>query len=454
MERSRRLPSALRNFTVGALAALLSGIVIYASRIVFLSKMDVEYVGYTALFEHAFILLSSLDLGITSSLTSYMASKMAGGKEEEERGALEIAKRIYVGVSLLILLSGTIFAFFFSLVENKNSSVFFSCLFYFTGQCAQYLFGWRVLAMNVEGRNDIVSIFVQGGRILSYTLGTLLLVITGSFLIYSLVSSLFVFLSFFFLHIYSVRIIPWMKGKTVYRNKNDEKRLLLTLPAMGMHRIGSVFFRAYEIIAVTFLFGAREGGKYSNLLMVSTALLTVFWIIQSSLTGIVGEHYAKENVKDSWKLFSSLSRWNYLLSLALGLGFVVFGTKIAVLSFGEANVPGKMVGSIMGIELFLLSSRTSSLIMRDAEGEYVGDWWKTILEIVFALGLNLLFRERMESAAVPLSISISLLFVTIPVENYIVSEKMEKGSGRKRALFSLFLAIFGIVVVSVASVVI
>ena len=447
MERSRRLPSALRNFSVGAVTALLSGVVMYMARIVFLSRMDVEYVGYTSLFEHVFILLSSLDLGVTSSLVSFLASTLSEGDEEKARGSLDTTRRIYLAVSVVILASGTLFALLFSSREGKGIQLFLSAVLYFLGQCAQYFYGWRVLALNVEGRNDIVSCFVQGGRILSYGVGTAAVVITGSFLSYSFFSSLFVFLSFLLLHLYSPRILPWIKGKGKKMSGEEERKLFKKLPAMGMHRVGAVFYRAFEMIAVTLLFGAAEGGRYSNLLMVSTALMTVFWIFQSSSTGIVGEYFAKEEKGNSRRLFLRLLRGNFLLSLLLGAGFVVLGVKVAALSFGEGNISSSFVGAAMGMELFLLSSRTSAAVMRDAEGEYSGDWWKIIPEALLAVVSLFFLRPILGAAAVPASISISLLFVAIPLENYIVSEKLEKGSGKRQALSSFILSFAGSAVV-------
>ncbi|MGN1164469.1 MAG: hypothetical protein ACI4S4_06685, partial [Candidatus Ornithospirochaeta sp.] len=297
----------------------------------------------------------------------------------------------------------------------------------------------------------IASCFVHRGRILSYTLATLSLIITGSFLTYSIVSSFFVFLSFFLLHIYSPHVLPWMKGGGAEREAEEEKRLLYRLPAMGMHRVGAVFYRAYEMIAVTLLFGAAEGGRYSNLLMVSTALMTVFWIFQSSSTGIVGEHFAKEEKRDSRRLFARLSWGNYLLSLVLGIGFVALGGKIAAFSFGVENVPGHRVEGAMAIELFLLSSRTSATVMRDAEGEYTGDWWKIIPEAVLAIASTFVLRPIFGISAVPVSISLSLLFVAIPLENYIVSEKMEEGSGKRQAFLSFFLSLSGVLAVLLAT---
>ena len=160
MDRKVRIPQALRNFAAGSLFSLISGIAMYISRIVFLKYMTVDYVGYTSLFEHVFLLASVLDSGVATSLTSFMARALIGDDEGKKNGVLREARRVYLVVSTLMLT----LLFSISLFYLRRKGLFLQSLFYFVGQCAQYYLGWRVLALNASGRNDIVSRYVHRGR--------------------------------------------------------------------------------------------------------------------------------------------------------------------------------------------------------------------------------------------------------------------------------------------------
>ena len=93
----------MRNFASGSLFSLLSGITMYISRIVFLKYMTVDYLGYTSLFEHFFLLVSVFDSGVATSLTSFMARALAAGDERKKNGVLKEARRVYLVVSTLML---------------------------------------------------------------------------------------------------------------------------------------------------------------------------------------------------------------------------------------------------------------------------------------------------------------------------------------------------------------
>ena len=210
MDRDRRFYYGLRNYGVGVVTALVSGLLMYFSRIVFLRYLGVEAVGYTTLFEHVFLLLSSLDLGVSTSLTFYMASAMKDDDSRRMKGALALAGRIYIIISLVIMVFGLLFAFFYLRPFYPGLSLPF--LLYLLGQCSQYALGWRVMALNASGRNDLVSIAVQGGRILEYSFSMVAVVLTGSFTMFCLVSALCTFLTYVAIYPYIFSLLSSVHG--------------------------------------------------------------------------------------------------------------------------------------------------------------------------------------------------------------------------------------------------
>ncbi len=431
MDRSVRFPQTMRNFASGSLFSLLSGITMYISRIVFLKYMTVDYLGYTSLFEHVFLLVSVLDSGVATSLTSFMARALATGDERKKNGVLKEARRVYLVVSTLML---TVL-FSISLILGRKG-LFLPSLFYFLGQCAQYYLGWRILALNASGRNDIVSRYVHMGRTIGAVAEIAVISLTGSFTLYVAVSMVAVILSYILLFFKAGRVSPWMNEREGVIDKKEEKYLISVLPSMFSHRFGSLFFRCYEIIAVNLVFGFSVGGRYSNMLFISTAFMTVFWIFQSSVTGIVGDHYAMEGRRDSFLLFRKMEAVNLLFSFLAALVFLIFSKKIGELSFGKDNILEGAVPLLLSLEIFLNSTRTTLTVFRDAMGDYHRDWWKPVLEAVSVVCLTFFLSSKYSFYSIPLSISVTLLFLSIPIDSFIVTRRL-KGKG-----YSSFIPVF------------
>ena len=433
MDRKVRIPQALRNFAAGSLFSLISGIAMYISRIVFLKYMTVDYVGYTSLFEHVFLLASVLDSGVATSLTSFMARALIGDDEGKKNGVLREARRVYLVVSTLMLT----LLFSISLFYFRRKGLFLPSLFYFVGQCAQYYLGWRVLALNASGRNDIVSRYVHMGRTAGAVAEIAVISLTHNFTLYVFVSMVSVVLSYILLFYKAGRVYPWMNEKEGAIDKKEEKYLISIMPSMFSHRFGSLFFRSYEIIAVDLVFGFSIGGRYSDIrVWQSVRFMTVFWIFQNSVTGIVGEHYAAEGRKDSFILYSKMAYLNLLFSFLAALIFLFFGKKIGEISFGSDNILQGAIPLFLALEMFLNSSRTTSIVFRDAMGDYHRDWWKPIVEAVSVILLTLILSGRLSFYSIPFSISATLLFISVPVDSVIVTRRL------KGRVNSSFLPIF------------
>ena len=195
MDRKVRFPQALRNFLSGSVFSLLSGVALYISRIVFLRYMSVDYVGYTSLFENVFLFVSVLDSGLATSLTSFMARALRGEDEGRKNGVLREARRYYLLVSLLM----SSLLFLVSLFYFGPKGLMVPALFYFLGQCSQYYLGWRVLALNASGRNDIVSKYVHMGRTLGALSEIIVISLTGNFTLYVFASMVSVIVSYILL---------------------------------------------------------------------------------------------------------------------------------------------------------------------------------------------------------------------------------------------------------------
>ena len=91
--------------------------------------------------------------------------------------------------------------------------------------------------------------------------------------------------------------------------------------------------------------------------------------------------------------------------------------------------------------MFLISSRTTLSIVRDAMGDYHRDWWKPIAEGASVILLTFVLSKRFSFYSIPLSISITLLSLSLPVDNYIVSRRLRGKVDLSFVLFFIFVLI-------------
>ena len=140
--------------------------------------------------------------------------------------------------------------------------------------------------------------------------------------------------------------------------------------------------------------------------------------------------------------------YNLFVSFAAALAFLLFGSYFGELSFGKENIIGGELPLLLSIELFLLSSRTTLIVFRDAMGDYHRDRWKPILEAVMVIALNLILSGTLSFLSIPVAVSITLILVSIPVDSYIVIHRLNDKSSS--AFFRFYLSTLLILAVLIA----
>ncbi len=412
MDKNNR--KAVVNYTSGILFALLSGAAMYVERIVLVSFMGAKYTGLESLFENTFLILSALDIGVTTYLMNYLISAVNGG-EDETRRAMKTISGYYRSVALVILLCGTAVSFLMPLLtkgDGGRESIYFF-LIYLVGQLSQYFFGPRVLFLMCKEKSWLVSTFVQTGRIVQYLAGIYVIISTGNYGIYLAVSALVTVCAYLFLYIKAGLDYPVLRGRYRGEIEKSDRSVRGNLPGMILHRGSAVFFRSFEPLLVSALFGSVTAGVYSNYLLLSSAFLTPFWIFQSTVSPSVAAKCIRSSSDDNFSLYRRSSYINFLLSLLASFVYLLVVGQYIRLSFGKSFELGSTWDCIFTFSLFLSSLRTTPLVFRDTAGEYSSDWPKAVIEVVSALVLSFVLSHFLGLIGIPVAFIITYITVVI-----------------------------------------
>lgn len=410
---------ARKNYLVGLLFSLLSGIVMYAEKVVFVSHFSLKYVGLSSLFENIFLIISAFDMGVNSYLVSYLVKAVREKDEARIRGSLSVVRRYYYISSAIVFFLGFIISFFIPVLTKNEveraSTLYF--LIYLIGALSQYYFGSRILLLLSFERSYIVSMFVQGGRIVQYLLSILLILKTDNYLFYILLGALATSLTYLLLYIKCGHLYLFIKEKKKKIVKREKERVEYNIGGMIVHRTSIVFFRSFDTILVSLFFGASLNGLYSNYVLLLSAFLTPFWVFQATLTPSIALRYFNNSKEENMAMYKRCYYLNFLFSLLLSLVFLFVVRFYIVFSYGESYLLPSSFDSVFAFILFLSSSRTTSLIFRDIGGIYTYDWKKPLGEILLTLLFSLLFKSTFGLIGIPLSFVLSYVVLVIWLEN-------------------------------------
>ena len=291
---------------------------------------------------------------------------------------------------------------------------------------------------------------MQGGRVIQYLVSIFVILKGGDYLLYIAISSLITFLSYLFLSLKSRADYPFLNGKEKKVIEEDKRKVEKNILGMTFHWGSSLFFRSFEPIMVSLIFGSFCAGLYSNYLLLSNALLTPFWIFQSTVTPSIAIKYLDNSREENLKLYKKLVYINYIASLFVSIVYLLSVRLYISFSYGEVYLLDSSYNALFSFLLFLSSCRTSSLIFRDASAVYTSDWLKALIEVVVTIVLSFVLTPRLGLIGLPLAFIISYLTIVIWRENKTVMEySLKDGSWTFISKESLLVALSLLILVGV-----
>ena len=96
----------LRNSFVAVMAQIVSLILVFVNRKVFVLFLDIEYLGYQSLFGNIFTLLSVAELGIGGAISFHLYREVVKNNIEEIGKLMFVYKMIYRIVAFMVLTIG------------------------------------------------------------------------------------------------------------------------------------------------------------------------------------------------------------------------------------------------------------------------------------------------------------------------------------------------------------
>ena len=307
----------------------------------FLIRMlsDSEYGLYLLMYSFMSI-ISVLDMGMTGTITRYYA-KYENTKHQED--VLSISKKIYDGISLLIIMAGIILYFVFSFVYRKtlSSEEFFEARIILV----IILFNAVVLI-----RSNIYIALIQAKEKFTFQrsillLRTLLIPILGVCFVILWKKAICVFIS----HIVC-NLLFWACYRhyvtknlciTITVNSWDSKfakEMLIFSSFLFLNTIVDELYWSTD----SMILGAISGASAVTIYGTANTLVTQFRGFSSVIHGIFLPRITKlsstENSEEINKLFFKVSRIQFFIVLLIYSGYVTFGKEFVILWAGPAYV--------------------------------------------------------------------------------------------------------------------
>lgn len=361
-------------------AQLLTAILGFANRRLFLTFLSIEFLGYESIFSNVLSLLSVADIGMETVIVSKMYKAVVVNDTEEICKLLYIFKWFYRGVSLFVLVAAIAITPLLPLIiQDATASWNYLYVVYFMQVVAivfGYFLSYRRALFIADQKGGICSVCDVIGKLSTQIVQLMVLMVAPNYILYLFCKLCTAPISNLMLRGICLRKYPYTKEK-IRARKEDISKFDLYGESKNylIHKICSLVFNATDTIIISIFCGivavAQYGNYYTLFMTVSAILITAPF---NALQAAVGNHLQKYCSNDEkQKIIDAFFLMSGIFAIQIALGFSLFSQSTIVVWLGKEYLLPLSVPILFALARGLVSIDYALICYRNPIGGFYKD---------------------------------------------------------------------------------
>ena len=421
MENSRTKNSVLIMATSGV-KQLLTLLLSFASRTVFIYVLGANYLGVNGLFSNILTILSLTDLGIGSAIAYYLYKPISINDKERIKSLMLFYKKCYRVVGFAIIGFGCMIMPFLNKLVNVNQpipeNIYLIYFLYLLDTAFTYLFwAYKQAFMNANQKQyeiEKVNIYFVA---ISCFVDIIVLLILRSFIAYLIFKMIIVIVKNIIIAKKIDKRYPYLQEKNVKKlTRGEIKRFFKGAFNEAIFKLGSTLFNSTLNIIVSVYIGTVFIGYYSNYYMVIGQVGSISALITASIIAGIGNVVATENSSKTFAVYKVLDMGVFLInSFCTICLFQLLNSFIHLWlgKMGDGYVLSQIIVGLICVDFYLNNSCQVISTYRAAAGKFEVGRNRQIIAGIINIPLTILFIELFGLAGAFLSPVLCKLFITV-----------------------------------------
>lgn len=443
MERTK---NASRNIFFGGIYKALSLLIPFFLRTILIRTLGVEYIGLGSLFTSILQVLNLAELGISSAIVYSMYGAIATGDETQICQLMNLYKKIYRIVGLVILAAGCAVApflrFFISGTVPNGINIYVLYFVYLANTCLTYfLFAYKNCLFTAHQRSDVTS---KVGIVIALSTNILqgiLLVAFKNYYLYVIVLPLMTIINNIIISITANKVYPnyIAKGNVPGELKSDIRKKMSSL---FLYKIGSIVLTSVDTIVISSFLGLTALGKYNNYYYIITALFGFLDVYYSSLTAGIGNSIKLETKEKNKKDFDRLFLMQgWIVSWCSVCLFCLYQPFMRIW-VGEDLMFPFAVTVCMTVLFFVWKIMDVVNMFKNAAGIWEYDKWRPLVASIVNLVLNILLVNVVGIYGIIISTIVSIVLIIFPWSTFVLFRNYFNNGNYKKDFLKYIFKVF------------
>lgn len=413
-----RTKKSIRNAEVGLISYLISLLLAFFSRKIFLDNLGAEFIGLTGTLSNILGLLNLSEMGIGLCISYFLFKPIADQNHEEINKILSLLGYLYKRIGYLIVISGIIVSLFFPLfLGNTNMPygiIYFSFYSLLASNAIGYFINYKQILLGADQKMYIVKVYYQGFAILKSILQIYLAYYYQNLYVWVAIEFIFSLIYCIILNWKIKKEYPWLeankqKGPALLR---DYPEVIKKTKQILIHQMKDFLLTKSDEIMVFSFVSLKMVAYYGNYTLIIGKLTAAFFTMFSGISAGIGNLVAEGNKQHTLNIFWQLSSLKYFITgiLIFTLSFLI--NPFIVWWLGEEYQLSTIIVILFMINLFIMQTRQFVDSFNHTHGLY-GDVWAAWAELIINIIVTISIAISWGIIGILLGKIISLLVIVV-----------------------------------------
>ena len=311
--RLERSKNTIRNILFGTGSKLLTILMPFAVRTVFIYTLGAEYLGLNSLFTSILTILNLTELGFSNAIVFSMYRPIAEEDTDSINALLSFYRTVYRWVGLIILAVGlALIPLLPRLVKGgapEDISLTAVYLVYLFNTAASYfLYGYMSALLTAYQRDDLISRVNIAVTFFKYALQIVVLLSVRDYYIYIIIMPVFTLLNNLVTALVARRVFPQHRpfGRISREQKAEVNE---KVRGMFVNKVCWASRNAFDSIFISAFLGLTDTAIYNNYYFIMNSVVALMQVLYMSALSGIGNSIVTESVE---KNYSDMRRMNFV----------------------------------------------------------------------------------------------------------------------------------------------
>lgn len=326
-----RFKNVIRNSFFSILSQLVLIILgFFSSRVINL-ELGEALVGVNGVIANFLGILSVTELGFSTAVVYHLYKVLAEDQEERIAALMNLYRRAYQIISMVILGLGICFLPFIHLFikENPFSKEYVRILYslWLLRTVSNYLLSYRRSILIADQKEYVVSIMILGINILDYTSIIVVVLYSKNYIPALALNVFFESLMSILLNHYVDKKYPYLKTyRKVKIDKKSRDQIFADMKNIFFSKLSFKVLVSTDNLVISGTIGVVINGFYNNYVLIFASVINLVAAISDSIQPTMGNLFLEKDTKKNYDVFCQISFLFFVISAFIASGLASLAT--------------------------------------------------------------------------------------------------------------------------------